>query len=99
MWPRLDVQRIQNPIEQPSNRVEATQTVFFFREKHIVIRLTIAHGGLVRQQCFIYTHGLRQADSGRFVALDFWGRQTQIMKFAADDFYVFIFQLPYIPRA
>ena len=49
MWTGLDAQRIQNPVEQPTDGIETAQTVFFFGEKHIVIRLAIAQGGLVRQ--------------------------------------------------
>jgi len=96
MWTGLDAQRIQNPVKQPTDGIETAQTVFFFGEKHIVVGLAIAHGGLVCQQCFVHTHRLRQADGRCFVAFDFRRCQAQIMEFAVDDFDVFVFQLPHV---
>ncbi len=79
---RFEPQRIQNPIEQPADGVEATQPVVFFREKHIVIRFAKPFGGLVCQQRFVHTHCLRQADRGCFVTLDFGRCQTQVSTLA-----------------
>ena len=97
--PGLDAQRVHDPVEQPTYGVQAAQPVFFFREKHIVVRFAESFGGLVSQQSFVNIHRLRQTDRGRFVALDLGRCEAQIVELAADDFYVFVFQLPHIARA
>ena len=46
---------------------------------------------------FEQRNSLSQADSGRFMAFDFWHGQAQVVVVAVDDFDMLVFQLTNIP--
>ena len=97
--PGFQAQGVHGPVEQPADGVQGAQSVFFFREKHIVFGAAKALRRLVFQHGFVNVHRLRQADRGCFVALDFGRREPQVIELARDDFDVFVFQLPNVAGA